>query len=126
MTAAPPPGPEITVAPVVSASAGAPVAIEVQIWHPGPRPATVTVAVRGLDAEWTPPPVDLGTLAPGEWRTVSFELRPGPSSLGARYPFVVMAAASDPLSAGKSAGSSSGGSSRRENTRPPRAPRRVL
>lgn len=100
MTAAPPPGPQITLDPVFAASAGVPLSVEVQVWHTGPRPATLTVAVRGLDAEWTPPPVLVGPLAPGESRTVAFELRPGPSALGARYPFVVVAVAADPLGRG--------------------------
>lgn len=100
MTAALPPGPAVTLAPVVAASAGVPVVVEVQVWHTGPRPATLTVAVRGLDAEWTPPPVPVGPLATGELRTVAFELRPGPSALGARYPFVVVAVAVDPLGRG--------------------------
>jgi hypothetical protein len=100
VTGPPPPGPAISLTPVVAASAGVPVAVEVQVWHTGPRPATLTVAVRGLDAEWTPPPVAVGPLAPGETRTVDFELRPGPSALGARYPFVVVAVAADPLGRG--------------------------
>ncbi len=100
MNATPPPGPQVTLAPVIAASAGGPVTVEATVWHTGPRPVTLTVAVRGLDAEWTPPPVLVGPLPPGESRTVAFELRPGPSALGARYPFVVVAVAADPLGRG--------------------------
>ncbi|WP_420121035.1 carboxypeptidase regulatory-like domain-containing protein [Nakamurella sp.] len=97
MTATPPPGPAVTVAPVIEAAAGATVPVTVQVWATGPGPATLSVAIRGLDAEWTPPPVVVGPLAPGEGRTLELELRPGPSALGARYPFVVLAVAADPL-----------------------------
>ncbi len=98
---APGAGPVVTVAPVIAAAAGAPVTVSVQVWASGPGPSTLTVAIRGLDAEWTPPPVVVGPLAPGEGRTLQLELRPGPSALGARYPFVVLAVAADPLGRGE-------------------------
>ena len=89
--------PEISVAPLTQCSAGAATTVQVQVWHTGPRPVGITVAVRGLDVAWTPEPVSVGPLAPDEVATVRLELRPGASTIGARYPFAVVAVATDPL-----------------------------
>lgn len=96
-------GPELSVDPLAQCSAGATATIQVQVWHHGPRPAEITVAVRGLDAEWTPEPVSVGILPPGQVATVPLSLRPGPSAIGARYPFVVVAAATDSFDRGEPA-----------------------
>ncbi len=101
MTAAATPQLELTVDKVISCSAGVPTTVEVQVWYRGPRPASITVAIRGLDAEWTPEPVVLGTVSAGDSVTTRLELRPGPSALGARYPFAVVAVAADPLGRGE-------------------------
>lgn len=93
--------PELSVPPLAQCSAGASTTLEVQVWHAGPGPVGITVAFRGLDADWTPEPVSLGPVAPGEVATVRLELRPGPGTIGARYPFAVVAVATDPLGRGE-------------------------
>ena len=84
-----PAAPEVSVAPLISCGAGLGTTIEVYVRHPGPLPATMTVAVHGLDPGWVPGPMIIGPLQPGEVTRIEIAVRPEPGALGARYPFVV-------------------------------------
>jgi hypothetical protein len=84
-----PQAPEVTVAAVVQAAAGAATSVPVRVHHRGRVPADIRVTVLGLDSRWAPEPLDLGTFQPGEAAEVTLTLVPERGALGARYPFVV-------------------------------------
>ncbi len=92
-----PAAPEVTIAPADRhCGAGVGIVLEVQVRHPGPQPAQLTVMVHGLDPGWVPAPMMIA-LQPGEVTTIALTIRPEPGALSASYPFVVAVESLDPL-----------------------------
>ncbi|MBN9608732.1 MAG: hypothetical protein BGO26_11640 [Actinobacteria bacterium 69-20] len=88
-----PEAPEVVLAEVVSAAAGTAVAVPVQVYHRGRRPARIRVTILGLDSRWVPEPLELGILQPGDVAAITLTILPERGALGARYPFTIAAEA---------------------------------
>ncbi len=86
---APGPAPDVRVAEVVRAAAGAAGVLQVTVTNNAAGPREMAVLVVGVDQAWLPGPVRSRALAPGESETVEVRVTPAVGTLPARYPMAV-------------------------------------